>query len=438
MRYFRLLWSRSKTYRVVVIVTFLIALLRATAGWFYWTMDDSGITIPDDLLVYLDAATNLQLEQDLYVIGELPTDELYYQYPPAYALAFAPFLRLPAAAILALLMTLHIAAYGLFYIRWGRIFHRLGLDQVGQMMAWTLPIWGMFASFWNWFTYLNIGVFVALCATLLIEAVLDERLGWAILWLSLTLQTKPYWAFPAAIPLLLGRHRFFFRLMALAIAVYVAIAGATILTIGPSYAWQQYVDYGRHLLSHRDNFPWRGPDKPFLGYYHSVTQIIVYLLGVTPTTMHLATGIKVLLLVPLAVISIRYLLRPIRIIGHRVPQLSLEFAFALFLGASIWLDVVCEVFLSIVIFTYLAATLNQRWAKTLVWVAFLPHALAEVWLLMASVGPISDDGYALWNPSIHIPFAMVVVLVFYALLVKRLWTPREDSGEIPAASLVAL
>jgi hypothetical protein len=421
MRYFRLLWARSKTYRIVAIITFLLVLLRTIAGWFYWTIDDSGITIPDDLLIYIDAATNLQLEQDLYVIEELPADELYYQYPPAYALAFVPFLRLPAAAMLVLLMVLHVAAYGLFYILWGRIFHRLGLDQVGQMMAWTLPIWAMFASFWNWFTYLNVGVFVALCATLLIEAVLDERLGWAVLWLSLILQTKPQWAFPAAIPLLLGRRRFFFRLMVSAIAVYVAIAGITILTIGPSYGWQQYVDYGRHLLSHHDNYPWRGPDRPFLGYNHSVTQVIVYLLGVTPTTLQLATGIKVLLLVPLAVISIRYLLKPIRIIGRKAPQLSLELAFALFLGASIWLDAVYEVFLSIVIFTYLAATLSQRWARILVWVTFLPHALAEVWLMIASVGPITDDGYVFWNPSIHIPLALVVILVFYALLVKRLW-----------------
>ncbi len=70
---------------------------------------------------------------------------------------------------------------------------------------------------------LNIYILLALQATLLIDAVLRERLGWALLWLSLILQTKPMWAFAAAVPLLLGRYRFFLRLVGGAVAIYVGV-----------------------------------------------------------------------------------------------------------------------------------------------------------------------------------------------------------------------
>jgi hypothetical protein len=324
-------------------------------------------------------------------------------------------------------MLLHLIAYGVLYFQWARIFRRMGLDRVSRTMAWALPIWLIFASFWNWFTYLNIGIFVALCATLLIEAIMDERLGWSVLWLSIILQTKPQWAFAVAVPLLLGRWRFFLRLAVLACAVYIVIMGVTILVAGPSYGWQQYTDYIRHLLGHHDSFPWRGPDEPFLGYNHSVTQVTVYLLGVTPGTLRLATGFKVLLLTPLAVVSLRHLMHPVEGIGKEHPQLSLELAFALYSGAFIWLDSINEIFLSIIIVIYLSTVLSQRGARILLWTVFLVHALAEIWLLVAYIGPVSDDGYALWNPSIYIPFGLILLLVLYALLVKRLWQIRKNA-----------
>lgn len=76
---------------------------------------------------------------------------------------------------------------------------------------------------------LNIYILMALAATLFIDAVLEERLGWGIFWLGVIIfPIKPQWAFAAAIPLLLGRNKFFLRLMLGSILAYCLIAGATV------------------------------------------------------------------------------------------------------------------------------------------------------------------------------------------------------------------
>jgi hypothetical protein len=405
---------------MVSVVAVLVALLRLVAGWFYW-FDESGLSVPSDLQIYQEAATNLRLRQSLYVDGGLPVDTWFYEYPPAYALVFTPFLWLPSIVVICLLMVLHVLAYGLLYVRWSQIFRRLDSDRLNETLVWTLPVWLLFSSFWHWFTYLNIGVFVALVTTLLVESILDESLGWSVLWLSVILQTKPPWASVIAIALLLGRRRFFLQLVVFAAMVYIAFAGATVLVTGPSYGCEQYVKYLQQLWNYRSNWPWRGPEAPFLGYNHSITQIIVYLLGVTSTTLHLATVVKILLLVPLGVVGLRYLFRPVEPAHPESLSLGLDFAFALYLGTYIWLDVFYEAFLSIATLPYLVATVNRLRTRIWIWVAFLAYALAEVWLLVAGAGPISDDGYALLNPSIHIPLVAVVVLTFYVLLIRRLW-----------------
>jgi len=59
------------------------------------------------------------------------------------------------------------------------------------MLAWLLPVWLVFAQFWSDLGYLNVYVLMALLATLFIDALLDERLGWSLVWVSIILQIKP-------------------------------------------------------------------------------------------------------------------------------------------------------------------------------------------------------------------------------------------------------
>lgn len=433
----RRVWSQSKLYRLVLVMAVLYLLLRLAVQAAYFT----GVFVPDsegensivpvDLQLYVDAARALLSKQDLY-----PTADVIevYQYSPAYALAFIPFLGLSPYALVAVHALLHVVAYVLLYFWWNRIFRRLGLDGARQMMAWALPVWLVFSAFWSDLGYLNIYIIIALFSTFLIEATLEERLGWAIFWLAIILQIKPQWAFPIAVPLLLGRYRFFVKLVLGGILAYLAIACLTILVAGPAYAWQQYTSYAHFLSILRAEFPWRGPDAPFMGYNHSITQIVTYLFGVSSKTLRLATVIKAVLLIPLAAVALRHLRRPSRHTGLRVPQLALNLTFALYAGAFIWLDMVWEFSLGIAVFTYLLGTLEGRGSRILVWIVFLPYALLDFWQLF-SVAVFGFDVvlpgmYIVTDPSIYIPLIMAVILAFYALLIKRLWT-------VPASQVAA-
>jgi hypothetical protein len=122
---------------------------------------------------------------------------------------------------------------------------------------------------------------------------------------------------------------------------------------------------------------------------------------------------------------LRHLLSPARKSPVEIPQLSLDLAFALCAGAFIWLDIVWEMTLGIVIFAYLLATLAERRARILAWAIFLPYALLDLWqvITFVALGPaIFAEGLYIWtDPSLYLPLVMLVIVTFYALLVRRLW-----------------
>jgi len=213
------LWQSSKTYRIVLAAAAVYAVLRLVVqgvvlalmlfpeagilgGVPAW-VDVEGPVVPADLQIYLNAAKHLFTKQDLYLQGSLERLEDHYPYAPSFALVFVPFLWLSPVGVSVVHTLLHIVAYGIMYISWGRIFKRFNLDRAVRMLTWSLPVWLLFSSFWTDLGYLNIYIIMALLATLLIEAVLMERLGWSLLWLSIILQIKPHWTFALAVPLLL-------------------------------------------------------------------------------------------------------------------------------------------------------------------------------------------------------------------------------------------
>lgn len=436
--YLKQKWQRSKVFRTVVIVLAVYALLRlAVHGVFLAEVLRSGDLEGHDLQVYLDAAARMTLRQDLYPSGEMEDWIEFYQYSPAYALAFTVFLHLPIAVTMAVLSLLHVAAYVLLYWRWDCLFDQLGLAHARDVLAGVLPIWILFSQFWADLGYLNVYIFLALAATLLIEAVLKRQLGWSLLWLAFILQLKPQWAFALALPLLLGHTRFFFKLLAGTAVIYIGILGLTLLIVGPAYGWEQQIEYMRLLSSiSSGNYPWRGPDAPFLGYNHSIAQIVVYLFGISAINLQLATGIQLLLLLPLGVIGLRYLWRPPSQIGSEAAEIKLDLACALYLGAFIWLDVVWEVTLGIAVFTYLVATLRPKWARMLVWGVFLAYALLDFWQLVSflvfGMDIILPGLYVATDPSIYLPLTMIVILTFYGLLIGRLWKRSHYRGEAAA------
>jgi hypothetical protein len=272
---------------------------------------------------------------------------------------------------------------------------------------------------------MNIYLIVALFATFLIDAILQEKTGWAIFWLGVViLPIKPHWAFALALPIVLGRYKFFVKLLVGSILAYLAVAGITILAGGIDYGLRQYQEYFGFLARLSRDFPWRGSDQPFLGYNHSIKQIVLYYLGVSPVNMQIATIVKLLLLVPLGLVGLKFLLRPVGKPGYEVPEIALAFTFALYLGAFIWLDMVWELSLGLVIFAFLLATTQQKAIRTILWLLFAPYALLDVWRLLTYIALgdriLFEGSYILTDPLIYVPWIMMVLLLFYGLLLQKL------------------
>lgn len=209
-------------------------------------------------------------------------------------------------------------------------------------------------------------------ATFALEAVLEENLPRASFWIgAVILPIKPHWGFALGIPLLLGQYRFFLRLMLGTLLAYLAVTGITILG-GTEYVARQYQDYIAFLSRLTPDFPWRGPDKPFLGYNHSVMQTILYYFGVNSFAMKLAMVVKTILLIPLGWVALKFLRYPIQKSGRETPEIALALGFALYLGAFLWLNMVWEVSLALPIFVYLLTVVKQAWVRAALWALFLP------------------------------------------------------------------
>lgn len=425
-------WQESKAYRVLLVSAIIYAVLRLAIQIYLFSdalqpeaIAEGGQVSADLQQSYIPAAQHFQAGEDLYLKGSLEVLEFHFPYSPAFAFFFMPILLLPLNILVPLLVVLHVAAYWLFYIWWCRIFQKNNLPDVANMWARTLPLFLVFSAFWDDLAYLNIYLITALFATFLIDAILQEKLGWSIFWLgAVILPIKPHWAFAAALPLLLGRYRFFLKLLVGSILAYLMMLGITILGGGADYVIRQYQDYFGFLARLSRDFPWWGPDKPFLGYNHSVMQIVLYHLGVSPANMQLATVIKFILLAPLGWIVIRSLRNFSGKSSIQNPETALALVFALYLGAFIWLDMVWELSLGLVIFAYLLATSEQRWIRILLWSVFAPYALLDIWRLASYIGfgdsILYEGAYVLTDPFIYIPWIMIILLAFYALLLNKL------------------
>jgi hypothetical protein len=442
-------WSTSKTYRLLLVAAILYALLRLAMQVYLFSdalatqSTAEGAQISSDLeLAYIPSAQHFRAGEDLYLQGSLEVIEYHFNYAPSFALFFMPVLLLPLNILVPLLVIVHLVVYYLLYVVWARIFEKNNLTTAAVTWAKLLPLFLVFSVFWDDLAYMNIYLLTALFATFLVEAVLQENLGWAIFWLGVViLPIKPHWGFALVLPLLLGRYKFFLRLLAGSLLAYLAVAGITILAGGVAYGIRQYHDYFVFLARLSGDFPWRGPAQPFLGYNHSIMQIVLYYLGVSRAGMQIATVVKLLLLLPLGWISFKFLRHPLHKPGYEVPEIALALAFAFYLGAFIWLDMVWELSLGLVVFVFLLATTQQRNTKIFLWILFAPYALLDIWRLVSYLAlgekVLFEDSYVLTDPLIYVPWIMMILLAFYTLLLIRLnrfRLPVSEETKIPQAA----
>lgn len=424
--------TESKAYRVALIAALVYAILRLAIQVFLFSdalrpeAVAEGVQVSADLQQsYIASAQRFQAREDLYIKGSLEHVEAHYLYSPAFAFLFSPILLLPLNILLPLLTIIHIAAYAMLYMLWAKIFDENKLTRASQIWAGLLPVFLVFSVFWDDLAYMNTYILIALCASLLIRAIINENLWQAVFWLGVViLPIKPHWAFALALPLLLGRTRFFLKLLAGSAIAYLTVAGITILGGGIDYGLRQYADYFVFLGRLTRDYPWWGPDQPFLGYNHSIMQIVLYLTGVSAENMQLATVVKLILLLPLGWVGLKFLRNPVGKAGHEVPQTALALAFALYLGAFIWLDMVWELSLGLVIFAFLLSVVEQKWARTLMWVFVAPYALLDIWRLISYLAlgdsVLYQDAYVLTDPLIYVPWIMIVLLIFYGLTLQKL------------------
>jgi hypothetical protein len=103
------------------------------------------------------------------------------------------------------------------------------------------------------------------------------------------------------------------------------------------------------------------------------------------------------------------------------PTLVLEWTFALYLLAFLWLDVDTELTFGIVIFTYLLGTLPDQRLKNLAGFIFLPYALTHIWITITSVlSFILPLPALIIDPSLFIPFILIAMLGLYGLVLWQL------------------
>jgi len=408
-----------KAVLVICIVYAVLRLVLHVGMLVGWIPGGEESWLGTDLVINLEAARDLDAREDLYVLGKMEILELFH-YSPLYAIATIPASRLSftAAALWHTLIT--CLAYVALYLMWRHMFHRWGLVGPQRALHALLPLWLIYGAFWGDLGFLNIYTALSLLATVLIYAVVEERLGLAVLAAFLILQAKPQWAFALAVPLILRRDRFFRRLAGWTLVAYIAAALLTIVALGWEYGLRQYANYYQFLLGMTANFRWRGPEVS-LGYNHSLMQIAYHLFGINPTIGRGVIVLKVAILLPLSWLAWR--LAASRL-GQREqsPLLALDVAWAFYLAAFIWLDVVWELTLAIAIYTYVMPYIKRRWVRVAVSVPFLFYAAQDVYLViiyaLSSENPTLN--YFAADIATHVPVIMIVLLAFYGVILARL------------------
>jgi hypothetical protein len=161
----------------------------------------------NDLQIYLEAGGRFLQREDLYIAPR--ADFGLYAYSPAFAMLLSPLTLLPYKLVWVVDALLHFIAYWLLYWRWFVIFHEQGLEGAAKQLVRLFPLWIVFTGLLYEIAYMNIYIFMAFFATMLLEAMLKQQTGKAIFWLAILLPVKPQWAFALGIPFLLAQGGFF-------------------------------------------------------------------------------------------------------------------------------------------------------------------------------------------------------------------------------------
>ncbi|MBI5960093.1 MAG: DUF2029 domain-containing protein [Chloroflexi bacterium] len=410
-------WKESPKYRIGLVLALLYFLIRLGIN-FSWHMEwlvVEGWPSNTDLKVYWNTGQQFRAQEDLYF--EPKEDFSVFVYTPIFAMLMGPVSWASYHVALVGQIALTLVCYAALYWRWFIIFQRYGLEQVARQMILWLPAWLVSAAIIYDLTYLNVYTLMALLATLLVEAVLREDLGWSVVLMSLILPAKPHWAFPLALPFLLRRWRFGFRLLIGGLVVFAALVGLTILIGGYDYVSGQFGDYLDTLRSIPRTFAWSTSEDGHFGFNHSIMQIVIFFGGVNSGSFAGATLIKAALWLPLLWAGWLALRRK----TSALPGWPVEWVLVLYSAIFILIDVMHEVTWVLIVFAYLHVMIQDRILRRLLSVLVWLYVLADILTIAA---------YALWLPEMmgYVPLALLVLLAFYGVLVFRLLAELRRPG----------
>jgi len=370
----------------------------------------------NDLVVYLKAGQVVWTGGSPYVT-EPWIDPAVFHYSPVVAVITAQVIgrtsgfgdALPFRLLAILYWAVVVICLPVAWMVWRRVFSIFLPNSPRLMTAW-LPLWLIYSQWFADQNYLNLYTVLMVLTGALTLAVAQQRTWLAVFLAVLILQTKPHYAFPLILPWLLGNWRYFVKLMMGVAFAYVAVAGATVLAVGPSYGLALYNDYARFLTSIQANYPW---SSYYLGYNHSWYSIIHWIFGIQPWVPIVVTSIKIVSFIPVGWLAWRGLRGRI---ADR-PIVALGIALALHLWSMTLLDQLWEVSLAIVAFMFLlaAASPTIRRIAILISVPFALLGLAQLagWGAATLVGRSIDQ----LDVTARLPTMMATALGLYAILI---------------------
>jgi len=411
-------WRTSRSFRIwtILAIVGLILDLALTVLWQLEILTFEDTPPANDLKIYLEAGERFLRRENLYIAPR--PDFGLYAYSPPFAVLMGLLTYLSYKVLWIIDAVLHIIIYGALYWRWYIIFRQQGLNSTAETLVQLFPLWLIFTGLLYEIAYMNIYIFMAFIATLLLEAMLYQQTGKAILWLTVLLLIKPQWAFALGIPFLLSQWRFLGKVIGGALLAYLGVLALMVLLTG-QYALEQYREYVQFLGSVPYTFIWNTMAKDgHIGYNNSIMQLVVFFTNQAPYSVGITTAIKILLSLPLLAIFWRYR----RATPHESNlAFTLEWAFALYLLAFLWLDVVTELTFGILVFTYLLGTLPEQRSKTWARLVFLPYALTFIWITISGIASfVAPLPEILIDPSLYIPFILIATLGLYGLLLWQL------------------
>src|SRR6266508_1582902 len=159
----------SNSFRLwtILAIVGLVINLVLTVLWQMELISFEDTPPANDLKIYLEAGNRFLQRENLYIAPR--ADFGLYAYSPAFAALLGFLTFLPYKIVWIVDALLHIVIYWVIYWRWFKLFREQQLHSAAEALIRLFPLWILFTGLLYEIAYMNIYIFMALIATLLLE-----------------------------------------------------------------------------------------------------------------------------------------------------------------------------------------------------------------------------------------------------------------------------